>query len=159
MDLKLVEDNLDGPLRAACEVLGIGKSGGKQTVFARIEQHLKTQELLQQHAFQTDGVPPPLEQKFAEEPPAEQRRRHELSHVSFADWCPHCVKFRAKADKHVSSKPEVRNESVCSIDFACTGRSLLELPLLGSRGLRLRKQAVKRQQERNCVLMLFSKCI
>ncbi|CAE7237703.1 GIP [Symbiodinium sp. CCMP2592] len=110
-------------LRSACEVLGIGKSGGKATVFARIEQHLKTQELLQQHAFQTDGVPLPLEQKFVEEPTAEQKRRHELSHVPFADWCPHCVKFRAKADKHVSSKPELRDDSVCSFDFAYTGRS------------------------------------
>ena len=110
-------------LRAACEVLGIGKSGGKQTVFARIEQHLKTQELLQQHEFQTDGVPLPLEQKFVEEPTAEQRRRHELSHVPYADWCPHCVRFRAKADKHVSSKPEMRADSVCSFDFAFTGRS------------------------------------
>ncbi|CAE7264057.1 unnamed protein product [Symbiodinium sp. CCMP2592] len=110
-------------LRSACEVLGIGKSGGKQTVFARIEQHLKTQELLQQHAFQTDGVPLPLEQKFVEEPTAEQKRRHELSHVPYADWCPHCVKFRAKADKHVSSKLELRDDSVCSFDFAYTGRS------------------------------------
>ncbi|CAE7194541.1 unnamed protein product [Symbiodinium sp. CCMP2592] len=111
-----------GPVSPA-EVLGIGKSGGKHTVFARIEQHLKTQELLQQHAFQTDGVPLPLEQKFVEEPTAEQKRRHELSHVPYADWCPHCVKFRAKADKHVSSKPELRDDSVCSFDFAYTGRS------------------------------------
>ncbi|CAE7277504.1 GIP [Symbiodinium sp. CCMP2592] len=67
--------------------------------------------------------PLPLEQKFVEEPTAEQKRRHELSHVPYADWCPHCVKFRAKADKHVSSKPELRDDSVCSFDFAYTGRS------------------------------------
>ena len=109
-------------LRTACQVLGIGKSGGKKTVLQRIEQHLKTQELLQQHEFQTDGREPLREQKFVEAPTAEEQRRHELSHMPYADWCPHCVRFRAKADKHVRVKPDVREDSVCCMDFAYTGR-------------------------------------
>ncbi|CAE7037369.1 GIP [Symbiodinium natans] len=42
--------------------------------------------------------------------------------MPYADWCPHCVRFRAKADKHVRAKPDVREDSVCCMDFAKTGR-------------------------------------
>ena len=42
-------------LGAACGVLGIGKSGGKTTILQRIETHLKKQDLLLQHEFQTDA--------------------------------------------------------------------------------------------------------
>eukprot|EP00439_Symbiodinium_sp_Y106_P059247 s2323_g8.t1 len=73
--------NADVPAQGHVVVNGIELHlGGKATVLQRIEQHLRTQKLLQQHEFQTDGVELPLEQKFVEEPAAEQRRRHELSH-------------------------------------------------------------------------------
>ena len=42
--------------------------------------------------------------------------------MPYADWCPRCVRFRAKADKHVRAKPDVREDSVCCMDFAYTGR-------------------------------------
>ena len=72
-------------LRAACGVLGIGKSGGKSTILQRIESHLKKQDLLLRHEFQTDA------RDFAnlprEHPKGAHSRREKASCV---ESCPVC---------------------------------------------------------------------
>ena len=93
-------------LRAAATSLGLGKSGGKATVLKRISDHLKKQQLIQQHQARADLDKPvtPREQAVVNAPSLEEQRKHALTHLPYASWCPHCVSFRAKADRHLKSQ-------------------------------------------------------
>ncbi|CAE7206401.1 unnamed protein product [Symbiodinium sp. CCMP2456] len=112
-------------IRAACEALGIGKSGGKATLLARIASHLDKQRLLEKHQVEYDATAKqqqPREQRPVETPTPEQVRLHSLSHIPFAPWCEHCLKFQAREDRHSKSRPETRECSVCSFDYCFTER-------------------------------------
>ena len=109
-------------LRAACTALGIGKSGGKATVLQRIHNFMDRQRLLERHQVEDARVQLPREQAPVSEPTPEEVRRHALSHIPFMPWCEHCIKFQARADRHVQARPDVRACSTCSFDFAFTER-------------------------------------
>ena len=85
----------------SCEplALGIGKSGGKATVLQRIHNFMDRQRPLERHQVEDARVELPREQAPVAEP--EEVRRHALSHVPFRPWREHCVKFQARADRHV----------------------------------------------------------
>ncbi|CAE7217588.1 unnamed protein product, partial [Symbiodinium sp. CCMP2456] len=112
-------------IRAACQALGVGKSGGKSTLLARIASHLDKQRLLEKHQVEYDSIASrqqPREQRPVETPTPEQVRLHSLSHIPFAPWCEHCLKFQARADKHTKARPETRECSVCAFDYCFTER-------------------------------------
>ena len=41
----------------------------------------------------------PLEVTMPSTPSEEERRRHMLTHLPFRDWCPHCVRGKAKGNR------------------------------------------------------------
>ena len=112
-------------IRAACEALKIGKSGGKATLLARIADHLDKQRLLEHHQVEHDPVASrlqPREQAPVAAPTPEQIRLHSLTHIPFQPWCEHCIKFQARSDKHTKARPETRECSVCAFDYCFTER-------------------------------------
>ena len=112
-------------LRAAATSLGLGKSGGKATVLKRISDHLKKQQLIQQHQARADLDKPvtPREQAVVNAPSLEEQRKHALTHLPYASWCPRCVSFRAKADRHLKITEDHRAVSTLAYDFCYTGRA------------------------------------
>ena len=44
------------------------------------------------------------------QPSALEREEHERTHLPYRDWCPHCVRGRAKGDQHRQTKDEVESE-------------------------------------------------
>ena len=113
-------------LRAACSVLGIGRSGGKATVLERIGNYLARQRLLERHAVQDDPVARaqlPIEQTPVVAPSEEELRRHMLSHIPYQPYCPHCVAYQARSDRHVRHRADTRTCSTLSFDFCYTERA------------------------------------
>ena len=49
-------------------------------------------------------------------PKAEEVEEHNVTHLPFRSWCPHCVKGKAKGKKHESSKEKSEIAQV-SIDY------------------------------------------
>ena len=91
-------------LRAARAFYNIGQSGGKAKCFARLLDHQKKLELLlakdlaaQGRAFEGRIH---IEQVMAKVPTEEEKKRHYLTHLPYAAWCPSCIKHRAKQDQH-----------------------------------------------------------
>ena len=112
-------------LRAACAALGLGKSGGKAAVLQRLRNHFAKQRLLEVHEAQDDPMARsqlPREQAPVHSPSAEEVRRHNLSHIPYQPWCEHCLKYPAKADRHIQRGPETRERSARSFDFCSTER-------------------------------------
>ncbi|CAE7322877.1 GIP [Symbiodinium sp. KB8] len=112
-------------LRAACTALGIGRSGGKATVLSRIASHLDKLRLLEKHQVEHDSLAlerEPRQQAPVAAPTPEQIRLHQLNHIPYQPWCEHCIKYQARADKHVKARPETRQCSVCSFDYCFTER-------------------------------------
>ena len=94
-------------------------------LLARIASHLDKQRLLEKHQVEYDSIASrqqPREQRPVETPTPEQVRLHSLSHIPFAPWCEHCLKFQARADKHTKARPETRECSVCAFDYCFTER-------------------------------------
>ena len=111
-------------IRAAATKLGLGKSGGKQTVLERIRSHLAKQRLLETHEVSQGDAPLlPKEQRPVVGPTAEQKRRHCLCHIPFEPWCEFCTAYRARADKHLQARPESREHSTVAFDFCFTERA------------------------------------
>ena len=48
----------------------------------------------------------PVPLSSPKEPTATERRLHELTHLPYASWCPHCVSCRRPNTQHRSSKQE-----------------------------------------------------
>eukprot|EP00435_Cladocopium_sp_Y103_P043172 s881_g12.t1 len=57
-----------------------------------------------------------------QQPPSEKEQQaHNLSHLPFASWCPSCVAYRARSDKHERSGASNRSSIPCiSFDFCYT---------------------------------------
>ena len=45
-------------------------------------------------------------------------QEHELTHIPFRSWCPHCVKGRAKSAGHSEAGKEESTIPVISLDYA-----------------------------------------
>ena len=63
----------------------------------------------------------PVAQKLAEPPDEKTQQLHMLTHLPYQDWCPHCVAFRARPDRHKcdGSVKDGGIPTVC-FDFAYT---------------------------------------
>ena len=117
-------------LRQAAQNLGLGRSGGKQTVLKRIRDHLSRQQLIASHqamlrarsAEVRDANEPP----HVHQPSPAEIAQHSLTHMPYKSWCMHCVAFRARADKHTQIKETTRTHSILSFDFCFTSRAAEE---------------------------------
>ena len=57
--------------------------------------------------------------KIPERPSEEELRRHNLTHLPYASWCPHCVAGRGVDDKHEKKSEESKKKvkPVVQFDF------------------------------------------
>ncbi len=51
------------------------------------------------------------------EPTREEVEAHNLTHIPFRSWCPHCVRGRGKNPKHEKGKEEEQSIPVISMDY------------------------------------------
>ncbi|CAE7839842.1 unnamed protein product [Symbiodinium sp. CCMP2592] len=107
-------------MREACTLVGIGKSGGKQAVYARLHNFCKRYEL--QQKFREPSGPEPNVLPPVREPTEDERQRHEVTHLPYASWCSYCQMHKARDDMHKDVDVTQRGISILSFDFAFTGR-------------------------------------
>ncbi len=53
------------------------------------------------------------------QPTREEWDQHAITHTPYRAWCPHCLKSRAREDKHVV-QTEVRQSNIVSLDYGFT---------------------------------------
>ena len=123
---KLDSNSFLRTFRAACETLGLPKSGGKQTCLKRLWSHLQTQEMLAAHSvhhqLQDELARPVHSQPVPDEPSEEERARHCLTHQPFAPWCELCVAHCAVQDPHKEQEHSTTSHSCVSFDFGYSSR-------------------------------------
>ena len=108
-------------LRQACELAGVGKSGGKATVYKRLVSFCARYALEQRQAEHPASVVP-QEVTPVKEPSPEEVRVHELTRLPYAPWCTACASHKARSDMRKPADHTRRGMSVLSFDFAFTGR-------------------------------------
>lgn len=93
-----------GSLRTACAFFGISQSGSKVKCYRRLWQHAQKLQLQNtltaangaRAQMEREVLAPPLAQ-----PPNElEQQKHFLTRTPYAQWCEHCVAFRARQDRH-----------------------------------------------------------
>lgn len=103
-DIELTAESPLRSLRAACAFYKIGQSGGKRKCFGRLVEHQGTLELMRARDLTASAEAAltrrPIEQSVANAPTAEEKRRHELTHIPYPPSCQCCVKHRARQDPH-----------------------------------------------------------
>ena len=130
-------------LRVACKWMGISQSGSRLKLFNRLyDEHLRSlkraaveiaNKEYQEQEHEAVPVKIPLRQ-----PSERERSLHELTHLPFRDWCPHCVATRSKADHQASiADPQ---------DAADRDRPTIQLDFFFSE---------KREDKRNAVLLMI----
>ena len=112
-------------LRAACLVLGIGKSGGRATVFSRIASHQRKMKLSERveiaKELESDRSRQPVLVPDVPQPTAEQVAEHSATHLPYAPWCAFCVAHKARDAKH-SKSTSVKGVPLVAMDFSFTSR-------------------------------------
>ena len=108
-------------LREACVHAGIGKSGGKATVYQRLYNFVKRYDI-QQRIGEQPAAPVPNAVKPVAEPTDEERRLHELTHLPFKNWCLFCQEHKSRSDAHKASDVSQHGVPTISFDFSFTGR-------------------------------------
>ena len=109
-------------LRKACELCGVGKSGGKATVYRRLAAYVAKHRLeLQSHPAAADQVIPQQVTPVVE-PSTAERELHELTHLPFQPWCTVCMQNKGRSDPHKGVDATHRAQTVVSFDFSFTGR-------------------------------------
>ena len=114
-------------MRAACRFLGLAATGNRAQCFKRICKHLKERDLIDadavRHRLQSDAERRPNMQSVPASPTDAERLEHNLTHWPFKPWCPLCVAFKSRQDRH----PQIRDHttsanSVVSFDFGFCSR-------------------------------------
>ena len=114
-------------IRTACESLGLSTRGSKRENMTRLQKYYEQQELLAMHSAATtlaaEGRRPVVMQKKPNQPTAQQREAHALTHEPYEPWCELCVQFRARQDKHPVSDGTRSSSSLVSFDFGFASRT------------------------------------
>ena len=84
-----------------------------------IEYERAEQETSHRHARVPKGL------KVPGEPSSSERKQHELTHLPFRDWCPHCVKAKGR---HGPAKKQIDRQPVIQVDY-CFSATNKDLPL------------------------------
>ena len=110
-----------GALRAACEKLGLSKSGSKQRCYDRLKGYVEKQKLsaeveVAQHGASASSRDPNL-QPVPQPPSREAQLLHECTHLPYAPWCKHCVMMKAVPDRHTTVEGGSRAYPTISFDL------------------------------------------
>ena len=112
-------------LKAACEHLELKTSGSKTRLFQRIQGYLEKQKIALEQDMATDARSGeerrPNMQVVPRAPSEQERLLHEVTHLPFAAWCPHCISMRAMPDRSEGAQQEPRDVPTISFDFCFTG--------------------------------------
>ena len=97
-------------LRRICRFYGINQSGSKRKIYERIVKchiiALRRQALDFAEKQYRDGILDPHEAAVpVRAPTLRERRLHELTHLPFQQWCPHCVACKSRPDHKQHSEP------------------------------------------------------
>ena len=93
-------------MREACVFLGLGRSGGKKTIFARLQEycqrgHARLAVEVAHQQQQQDRREPEAGPAVPELPDEETQARHRLTHLPFESWCEECVATRSRdSERH-----------------------------------------------------------
>jgi len=113
-------------LRAACSFLGLSQTGNKAQCLKRILRHVRERELIDAEAvgqrLQVEAERTPEQQRVSPEPSQAEKDIHDLVHIPYKDWCPLCVSFKARQDRHPSRDHATSFNSVVSFDFGYASR-------------------------------------
>ncbi|CAE7784066.1 GIP [Symbiodinium sp. CCMP2592] len=119
-------------LQALCREYGVKTTGSKKQLLKRLATAVREERLSAQHKEQREHhqayhLAPP------QEPTEEERAYHNLTHLPYQPWCPHCVAMKAREDNHKKglSKPSSSTDSakpVISFDFCYTSTTGSEEP-------------------------------
>ena len=112
-------------MRAACRFLGLTASGNRRQCFKRICKHHKERDLIDADAvrlrLQSDTERRPNMQVAPKNPTDAERREHDLTHWPFKPWCPLCVSFKSRQDRHEQVKDHATS-CLISFDFGYCSR-------------------------------------
>ena len=112
-------------LKAACVKFGLRTSGSKTRLFQRLKGYLEKQQLSFAADLARDSLSEqsrqPNMQSMPSPPSREQQLIHEITHMPYAAWCPHCVSMRAMPDRSESLVEGSRDVPCISYDFCYTG--------------------------------------
>ena len=124
--LKLTTASSRKVMKDACEFLGIPLSGSKTTVFRRLQVAVReTAAKAALDAARNEKRAMERRPQQAEVPLAptdEEKQRHLLSHLPFADWCEHCQATRSKDNER-----HERREQICptvALDYMTTNTTI-----------------------------------
>ena len=113
-------------LKNACAACGIASTGNKSQLWKRLSDFVVQKEMIDQksiaHTLEREMTRRPESQSVAAEPTQQQRDRHALTHYPFQPWCPVCVAFRSRQDRHPSVTDHSGSAvSVVSFDYGFLG--------------------------------------
>ena len=113
--LELTSQSSVHDLRRICKYFGINQSGSKRKMYERIIKchmiALRRQALdAGQRLYEEEMLNPREVSAPGRLPSLRVRKLHELTHLPFREWCPHCVACKSRADQHRRSEPEVTAE-------------------------------------------------
>ena len=111
-------------LKAACVKFGLRTSGSKTRLFQRLKGYLEKQQLSLAADLARDALSEqsrqPNAQSLPSPPSREQQLIHEITHMPYAAWCPHCVSMRAMPDRSEGLVEGPRDVPCISYDFCYT---------------------------------------
>ena len=123
--VELYRETALATLREACAFYNLSQSGSKSRCFDRLWEHQKRLELqiVLSAARETEAEQQrqPKPQRLAEPPDEKTQQLHNLTHLPYQEWWPHCVTFRARPDRH-QRDGSVKDSGIptVSFDFAYT---------------------------------------
>ncbi len=102
-DLELTATSSVHDPRRICRYFGINQSGSKRKMYERIVKchvvALRRRALdLAEQQYRDEMVDPVDAGVRVREPTLRERRLHELTHLPFQQWCPHCVSCKSRPD-------------------------------------------------------------
>ena len=98
-------------LRRICRFFGINQSGSKRKMYERIVHchvvALRRQALeMYEQQYRAEVIDPQEGRVPIKQPSLRERRLHELTHLPFRPWCPHCTACKSRPDHQQRSDPE-----------------------------------------------------
>ena len=109
-DVELSASSSVYDLRQAAKFLGISQAGSKTKIYERIcTAHLTSLRRqaveVAESAYQRDVLEPRVSLPVRQ-PSDRERMLHNMTHLPFRSWCPHCVACKSHDDHHPKVSPE-----------------------------------------------------
>ena len=113
-------------LKSACASCGIPSTGNKSQLWKRLSDFVVQKEMIDEkivaHTLEREMTRKPESQSVASDPTPQERAKHALTHYPFQPWCPVCVAFKSRQDRHPSSADHSQSAvSVVSFDYGFLG--------------------------------------